>query len=57
MAEIVLYEFKCTDEDCGKIVLAERFKAESCPYCCGDIDYTPGRIEPVLSYTPRSERK
>lgn len=56
MKELELYEFKCEDDECGKIILLEREEANVCPYCGDDIDYAPGKIEPVLVYTPRSER-
>ncbi|WP_170961562.1 MULTISPECIES: hypothetical protein [Bacillus cereus group] len=57
MSEIKLYEFKCQDDECGKIILLERKEDPNlCPYCGGDIDYAPGRIESVVTYTPRSER-
>ncbi|KWU68220.1 hypothetical protein AWW70_00150 [Bacillus mycoides] len=58
MPELALYEMKCGDSDCGKISLQELDleRYNLCPYCGEDTDYTPGRIEPVLVYTPRSER-
>lgn len=53
-----LYEFKC--EDCGSIILLENDDKEKeidcCPYCTGRVDYAPGKIEPVLEYTPREEK-
>ncbi|MDV6040539.1 hypothetical protein N7X28_29460 [Bacillus sp. SM-B1] len=58
MAELKLYEMKCTANECGKVSLQERSSeyANLCPYCGDFTDYTPGKIEPVLMYTPRSER-
>lgn len=52
---LVMYEYKC--RDCGSLLLLEREKdPECCPYCEGyNIDYAPGRIEPVLIYKPRLE--
>lgn len=51
-----LHEFKCVD--CKAILLLERSKGpERCPYCEGDLDYAPGRIEPVMEYTPRNNLK
>lgn len=49
-----LYEYKCVD--CKEVILLNYDKEpDTCPYCMGDLDYTPGRIEPVLTYTPRSK--
>ncbi|AEW58612.1 TPA: hypothetical protein ACOQ31_006071 [Bacillus cereus] len=58
MSELALYEMKCVDDDCGKISLQEldSERYNNCPYCGDDVMYTPGKIEPVLVYTPRSER-
>ena len=50
--ELVLFELKCSD--CKSIVLLEVKKEPNlCPYCEGDLDYAPGKIEPVLTYKPR----
>ncbi|HDR7254301.1 TPA: hypothetical protein QCW96_003653 [Bacillus pacificus] len=58
MAEMLLYEMKCIDDECGKISLQEvNSNYENlCPYCGETTFYAPGLIEPVLVYTPRSER-
>lgn len=53
MKEIVLHEFKCAE--CKSFLLLELEKdIDCCPYCAGDLDYAPGKIEPVLVYKPRS---
>jgi hypothetical protein len=47
-----LMEFECCD--CGATLLLERDREpEICPYCQGDIDYSPGKIEVIERYTPR----
>ncbi|HHB2941829.1 MULTISPECIES: hypothetical protein [Bacillus cereus group] len=58
MVELKLYEMKCADDECGKISLQElnREYENLCPYCGEETFYAPGKIEPVLMYTPRSER-
>ncbi|WP_306007390.1 hypothetical protein [Bacillus sp. MMSF_3353] len=58
MAEMLLYEMKCIDDECGKISLQELDSEgyNNCPYCGDETMYTPGKIEPVLMYIPRSER-
>lgn len=67
MKELALYEMICEDSECGKISLQEvsinsvqtlDIEYENlCPYCGERTNYTTGKIEPVLFYTPRSERK
>ncbi|HDR4368858.1 TPA: hypothetical protein QCP64_005368 [Bacillus cereus] len=58
MSQLALYEMRCTDSECKKISLQERSNEHEnlCPYCGEFTDYAPGKIEPVLVYTPRSER-
>lgn len=54
--KLVLFEFRCID--CSETLLLERDKEPTlCSYCGGDIDYTYGKIEPVLEYTPRQYRQ
>ncbi|MEK4782338.1 MULTISPECIES: hypothetical protein [Bacillus] len=55
MAEMLLYEMKCIDDECGKISLQELDSEgyNNCPYCGDETMYTPGKIEAVLVYTPR----
>lgn len=59
MDKLKLYEMKCVDHKCGKISLQEINSEYQnlCPYCGDETFYTPGFIEPVLEYTPRSKRK
>ncbi|MEY2354752.1 hypothetical protein [Lysinibacillus capsici] len=53
-----LYEFQCKEEECGHHFLAMNDTDDGvyCPYCGEYADYAPGRIYPVIKYTP-GERK
>lgn len=54
MKTLILHEFKC--KECHEFILLERDKEpDYCPYCGEtNVDYAPGKIEPVLFYETRS---
>jgi Zn finger protein HypA/HybF involved in hydrogenase expression len=48
-----LYEYEC--RDCKEtLLLRNDIDMDGyCPYCEGDLDYSAGKIEPIIEYIPR----